>query len=116
MKHPPAYYGRKLTHILLLLLFLLRELAAANVRLAYYLIQPRRTMRPAIIAVPISLTSTPAITLLAFLITFAPDILGLDVSSDRRTLYVHTLVCHDIESFRQKVKERFEERIAAIFS
>lgn len=119
-KHPPDRpvfrYGRKSARLLLLLLFVLKAFAVANLRLTYHLFLPRRTLSPAIIAVPLSLKSEPAIALLAFLISLAPETIGLDVSSDRRALYVHTLVCRDVAGFRRAVKEQLECQIAELFS
>jgi multicomponent Na+:H+ antiporter subunit E len=52
-----------------------------------------------------------AITLLANLITLTPGTLSIDVSDDRKTLYVHTVNLNDPESFRKSIKEGFERRV-----
>ena len=37
--------------------------------------------------------------------------LSLEVSSDRKTLYVHSMYVRDPESFRREIKDGFERRV-----
>jgi multicomponent Na+:H+ antiporter subunit E len=73
------------------------------------------TMRPGVVAVPLELQTDAAITLLANLITLTPGTLSLDVSADRRVLYVHTMYLDDVEQFRREIKEGFERRVIEVF-
>ena len=49
--------------------------------------------------------------MLANVITLTPGTLSLDVSEDRRTLYVHGMFVDDPEAFRREIKDGFERRI-----
>ena len=51
----------------------------------------RGSLRPAIVAFPLTVKSDAEITLLANLITLTPGTLSVDVSEDRAVLYVHVL-------------------------
>ena len=77
-----------------LLLLFTRELILSALRVAWLAVQPRLRIRPAIIAYPLTVTTDAQITLLANLITLTPGTLSVDVSDDRKTLYVHAI---DIE-------------------
>jgi multicomponent Na+:H+ antiporter subunit E len=55
------------------------------------------------------------ITLLANLITLTPGTLSVDVSADRRTLYVHALHCANPLAIRRDIADGFERRIMEAF-
>jgi multicomponent Na+:H+ antiporter subunit E len=72
-------------------------------------------MRPAIVAVPLDLTSDFQITLLANLITLTPGTLSLDISDDKKILYVHGMYVDDVDEFRRSIKQGFEKRVQELF-
>lgn len=93
-------------------LFFAWELLLANLRVAWLVIRPQGHLRPAIVAVPLDVVSDAAIQLLATTITLTPGTLSLDVSSDRRTLYVHVVdVGDDVDACVRDLKASFERRI-----
>jgi multicomponent Na+:H+ antiporter subunit E len=95
-------------------LFFAWELVLANLRVAWLVINPRAHLRPAIVALPLDVQSDAAIQLLAATITLTPGTLSIDVASDRRTLYVHTVdVGDDPDAFVRATKASFERRIKA---
>ena len=89
-------------------LFFVWELVLANLRVAHDVITPRLYARPAIIALPLDARTDLEITLLANLISLTPGSLSLDVSPDRRTLYVHVLFGEDPDEVRHQLKTTFE--------
>ena len=86
-------------------------LAQANLRVAYEVLTPNIQARPAIVAIPLDIRDEVAITTLANLITLTPGTLSLDVSSDRRVLYVHGMFVKDVEAFRRDIKEGLEQHV-----
>ena len=76
---------------------------------------PQQRMRPAIVAIPLDVRRDFEITLLANLITLTPGTLSLDVSSDKRVLYVHSMYVDDIDAFRREIKNGFERRVKELF-
>ena len=92
-------------------LFFLKELVISNFRVAYDVITPSYRMRPAVIAIPLDASTPTEITLLANLITLTPGTLSLDVSDDRKVLYVHAMFVSDPDEVRASIKNGFERRV-----
>ena len=89
------------------------ELVLSSLRVARQVLTPRLHMRPGVIAVPLDVRTDAQITLLANLNSVTPGSLSLDVSDDRRTLYVHVMdiVDGDVDATRREIKEGLERRI-----
>jgi multicomponent Na+:H+ antiporter subunit E len=98
-----------------LFFFFLWELLMANLRVAYEVLTPGYQMRAAIIAIPLDAKSDLEITVLANLITLTPGTLSLDVSQDRKILYIHAMHVRDVDKFRHDIKARFERRVMEVF-
>lgn len=111
----PSNYFKKVSQVISFVLFFVGALIRANLRVAYEVITLTHTMRPGVVAVPLELQTDAAITLLANLITLTPGTLSLDVSADRRVLYVHSMYINDVEQFRREIKEGFERRVMEVF-
>lgn len=108
---------RRMGRIVRLLGLFLYELMASAVRVALVVIRPdiKNVVRPAIVAVPLSVTSDAEITLLANLITLTPGTLSIDVSPDRKHLYVHALTMDDREALIADIVNGFEKQVKAVF-
>lgn len=107
-------YVRRLAQAIALGGFVIWELLLSNLRVAYDVIRPRPRLQPGVIAVPLDVRTDAEITLLANLITLTPGSLSLDVSADRRTLYIHAMDIDDPDALRRKIKDGFERRILAV--
>ena len=94
--------------------FFLWELIKANLRVAHDVLTPRHHMRPGVIAVPLELQTDMQLLVLTTLITLTPGTLSLDVSSDRRTLYIHAMYVGDVEQFRESIKQGYERRVREV--
>ncbi|HSJ66185.1 MAG TPA: Na+/H+ antiporter subunit E [Anditalea sp.] len=94
--------------------FFLYELVKANVQVAYDVITPRYYMKPGIIRIPLHAKTDLEITLLANLITLTPGTLSLDVSDDKKVLYVHAMYVRDKDDFIRSIKNGFERRLLEI--
>ena len=108
--------GRVLRILSLGLLFL-RELMLSAINVAGWVLRPNAatTMSPAIIAFPLTVTRDLEIVLLANLITLTPGTLTIDVSDDRKVLYVHALDCRDPTALKKQIADGFERRIIEAF-
>ena len=107
---PTGYFSR-LPRAVGFAAFFLWELVLSNLRVAWDVLTPRSYRRPGVVAVPLDATDDVEITLLANLITLTPGSLSLDVSADRKVLYVHGMFVDDPESMRRELKEGFERRV-----
>ena len=96
-------------------LFYLWQLMLANLRIAYDVLTLTHHMRPGVIAVPLEAETDAEITLLANLISLTPGTLSLDVSPDRRVLYVHVMyIDDDVEQSRRAIKDGLERRVLQV--
>lgn len=91
-------------------LFLL-ELCLSASRVARDTLRPCMKFRPAIIAMPLEVTSEAQIMLLANMISLTPGTLSVDVSTDRSTLYIHAMDVGDPDELRREIRDGFERRI-----
>lgn len=107
----------RIIRLLSLGLFFLREIILSAISVAGWVLRPNAAtaMSPAIIAVPLTVTRDLEITLLANLITLTPGTLSIDVSDDRKTLYVHALDCRDPALLKRQIADGFERRIIEAF-
>ena len=94
-----------------LLFFFLGELVLSSVRVAWDVLSPNPRFRPGIVGVPLDAKTDEEITLLACLVTLTPGTLSLDVSEDRKTLYIHAMRVEDPDTFRKEIKDGFERRV-----
>jgi len=107
---PTAYFA-KVRQVVSFVVFLIWALVQANLRVAKRVILPGQQMQPRVVAVPLDTNNEAEITLLANLVSLTPGTLSLDVSSDRRVLFVHAINAPDPEVVRQDIKRGFERRV-----
>ena len=107
----PTTYFRRLPLLIRFLGFYLREMTIANIKVAAEVITPRTISRPAILAVPLDARTDLEITLFANLLALTPGTLAIDLSPDRRTLYVHALFVGDPDAYRTHLKRDLERRV-----
>jgi multicomponent Na+:H+ antiporter subunit E len=110
----PSPYFSRIRRVGSFLVFYVRELILANLRVAYDVVTPQMRSRPGIVAIPLDARTDLEITLLANLTTMTPGSLSLDVSDDRRVLYVHGMFVDDPETFRREIKEGLERRVLEV--
>ena len=110
-------YGRAIFWSIVFLVYLLWEIIVANVNLAWLILQPKPDIHPAIVAVPLRVTTGLEITMIATAITLTPATLSLDLKIDPKgnaTLYVHALRVKDADAMRAGIRDGFERLILRI--
>ncbi len=107
-------YFTKIPIVVRFVLYFLKELVIANLKVAFDIVTPKDYMEPGVIAVPLDVETDIEITLFANLVTLTPGTLSLDVSPDRRTLYVHALYVRDADRFRHELKNGLEKRLIEV--
>ena len=105
-----GYFGKTLRFVEFVAFFA-GQLLLSSLRVAADIVTPRHRARPGIVAVPLDARTDGEITLLANLVSLTPGSLSLDVSDDRRTLYVHVMFLEDVETCRRAIKQGFERRV-----
>ena len=111
---PPTLVART-TRAVELAAFFGWELLLANIRVAADVLRPHTAIRPAIVAIPLEVTMDAEILLLSMLINITPGSVTIDLSHDRKTLYVHVMHMDNVETTRREIKEGFERRIKLLF-
>ena len=106
-----ASYFQKTMLFIRFALFFTKELIVATFRVAIDVIKPLPLMRPGIIGIPLDAETDLEITMLANLITLTPGTLSLDVSPDRKILYIHAMYLVDPDDLRKEIKEGMERRL-----
>jgi multicomponent Na+:H+ antiporter subunit E len=107
------YIGR-VHRVIGLVAYFFWELVRANLRLALDVATPSFHMKPGIIALPLDATTDAQILLLSMLINTTPGSVALDVSADRKILYVHVMYMDTPNAAREEIKEGFERRVLGV--
>ncbi|WP_168016275.1 Na+/H+ antiporter subunit E [Halomonas salinarum] len=109
-----AGYAQWLPRLIRFVGFFLKELVAANLKVAYDIVTPPWYMTPGVIAMPLKAKTEFEIAFVANLISLTPGTLSLDVSDDRRVLYIHAMFLDDEPALRRSLAE-LERRALALF-
>ncbi|CTQ67784.1 MULTISPECIES: Na+/H+ antiporter subunit E [Stappiaceae] len=91
------------------------ELVLSAWRVATIVVRPKIELQPGFIAYPLTVDRDFEITMLANLITLTPGTLSVDVSADRKTLYVHCIDVPDPQATIDDIKNGFERKILEVF-
>lgn len=110
----PSDYFLKVWQLIRFVLFFLWELILANLRVAYDVLTPRHYMKPRVIAIPLDARTDAEITALTYVISLTPGTLSLDVSSDRKVLFIHAMYAPDADKLRREIKQGFERPLLEI--
>jgi multicomponent Na+:H+ antiporter subunit E len=110
----PATLASRTFHAAALLAFFFREILVANFRVAADVLFGKR-IEPAVVGIPLDVTSDGEILLLSMLINITPGSVTIDLSEDRRTLYVHVMHMKNADETRRDIKNGFERRIRRLF-
>ncbi len=104
-------YFERVWRVLRLILLFIYELVISSFRVVWDVVTPTHLSSPGIVAVPLDAQTDEEILLVANLISLTPGSLSLDVSPDRKTLYVHAMFVEDPETLRQEVKQGLERSV-----
>jgi len=112
--YPETRYFKKFPKALNLTVYFLKELAVSNLRVLWDVITPKQINRPGIIGVRLDAESDLEIFLVANLISLTPGTLSVDLSEDRRTLFVHVMFLEDVQEARSSIKSGLERRVLEV--
>ena len=70
-------------------------------------------MKPGVIAFPLRAETDMEILFVSSVISLTPGTLSLDVSDDRKVLFIHAMFLHDEEQLRNDLRE-LERRILKV--
>lgn len=106
----PSYFSKVGQMIGFVVLFF-KEVMVSTLRITYDVLTPTNYMKPGVIAVQLDARTDAEITLLANVITLTPGTLSLDVSDDRKFLYIHAMYIDDPDDLRREIKDGLERKL-----
>jgi len=90
------------------------EMIKSNLNVAFHVLNPVSKLKPGIVEVPLDAETNLEITLLANMVMLTPGTLSMDVSTDRKVLYVHSMNIKDKQAFIDEIKTRYEKPLLEI--
>lgn len=107
-------YFYRLPKIFSFFFYFLYQMLKANVQVAYDVITPKYFFRPGIVRYPLNAESDFEINLLSTLISLTPGTLIMDVSEDKKALYIHAMYLKTPEAFIEELRTGIERRLLEI--
>jgi multicomponent Na+:H+ antiporter subunit E len=107
-------YFYRLPKIFSFVFYFLYQLLKANALVAYDVVTPKYFFRPGIVRYPLNARSDFEINLLSTLISLTPGTLIMDVSEDKKTLYIHAMYLKTPEAFVEELRTGIERRLLEI--
>jgi len=104
-------YFQKTMQFIRFALYFTKELLVSSYRVAKDVAKPLPLMRPGVIGIPLDAETDLEITMLANIISLTPRTLSLDVSPDRKTLYIHAMYVINPDDLRREIKDGLERRL-----
>lgn len=105
---------KKIWLIFYFIFFYLARVVKSNIQIAWDILTPKFYMAPAIVEVPLNLTKDHEILAFANLITMTPGTLTMEISEDKKKIYIHVMYYKDKEKFFKGIRE-LEDKIHKIF-
>ena len=112
------HYVQRLLRIVGFILIFIKEVIKANIAVIRIVYHPRLKLylKPGILEYPLTVDTGFSITLLANAITLTPGTLSVDVSPDRKYLYIHFLHVDHPEKAKESIRNFLEKPILQIWN
>ena len=107
-------YFQRVPMVIRLLFFFIKALLVSNLRVLWDVVTPSHSSRPGIIRLPLDARTDVEIMLVANLISLTPGTLSIDLSEDRRHLYVHVMFLDDVDAVRRELKNGLGRRVLEV--
>jgi multicomponent K+:H+ antiporter subunit E len=93
----------------------LYDIVTANLTVAWLILRGPGRLRPGFVELPLDLSSSLAISLLANTISLTPGTVCANLSADQRTLLIHCLDLADPADLIASIKARYEAPLMQVF-
>lgn len=107
--------AKKPIKALIYTLRLLIDIAVSNYDVAKRVLQSNRRLKPAFIAIPLNITEPVPLTIFTSSVSLTPGTVSVELSDDKKWLYVHVLHLEDEQQLINLIKERYEAPLKEIF-
>lgn len=107
-------YFYRVPKILSFVVYFLYQMVKANLQVAYDVMTPKYFMKPGVVRYPLNAATEFEINLLSTMISLTPGTLILDISEDKKTMYIHVMYLENPETFVRETKTGLERRLLEI--
>jgi multicomponent Na+:H+ antiporter subunit E len=107
-------YFTILPKLLSFFMFMSWEIVKANLVTVKESLYAKSKLKPAVVKVPLTVESDLEITILAIMVSVTPGTLVMDISDDKKVMYVHVMHVSNKQDFIDEVKNKFEKRLLEI--
>ncbi len=108
-------YTRRVWKAFTLTTFFLKELFVSSIRVAIDVMKPSFRMKSGVVDIPLDAKTDLEITVLANMISLTPGTLSLEVSDDRKELFIHAMYIDEgVDQVRASIKNGMERRILEV--
>jgi len=107
-------YFFRVPKVLSFVLYFLVQMIKANLQVAYDVMTPKYFVRPGVVRYPLNAKTEMEINLLSTMISLTPGTLILDISEDKKSMYIHVMYLNDPETFVHEMKTGLERRLLEI--
>lgn len=97
-------YPLRLPRFLSFIGYMTIELVVSNIKVAIDIVTPPWHMKPGVVGFELAAKTDLEISMVGNMISLTPGTLCLDVSDDRKTMFVHAMFLHDEEEVRAQLK------------
>lgn len=84
--------------------YFLYEMIVANLQVAYDVITPKYFFKPGIVRFPLNASSDLEINILSMFISLTPGTIILDVSDDKKSIFIHVMYLESKEKFVTRMR------------
>lgn len=107
-------YFLRVPKILAFIMYFLYDMLKANIEVAIDVVTPNYNMKPGIIKFEMDAKTDFEITMLANMVAMTPGTLVIDISKDKKYMYIHVMYLKDIARFKRNLKQRTEKKLLEI--
>ncbi|MDO5509822.1 MAG: Na+/H+ antiporter subunit E [Weeksellaceae bacterium] len=107
-------YFFRVPRIISFAFFFLYQILKANMQVAFDVITPKYFFKPGIVEYPMDAKTDFEINLLSTMLSLTPGTLILEVSDDKKHIYIHVMYLTDIDKFIHETKTGLERRLLEI--
>lgn len=107
-------YFYRVPKIISFFFFFLYELIKANVQVAYDVITPKYFFKPGIVRYPVNAKTDFEINILSTFISLTPGTLIIDISDDKKAIFIHVMYLKNEKHFISSLKTGVERKLLEI--
>jgi multicomponent Na+:H+ antiporter subunit E len=107
--------ARKIIGIVRFSLFYFSEVIKTNLTVMKEVLTPKSRMSPAFLKIELLEMSDFQLLVFSTLLTMTPGTVVMDISRDKKFIYLHCLYAHDVAEVRREILECYQQKVKELF-